>query len=256
MRTIRHGEAESCIGVYDDYHHSFALELAKRGHSVLCPELRGFGALSDLARDLEGYRLNYWEWGGPMAYSLVTDAFLYGHTLLGETVEDLLRWERWLADDLRITQVQVAGISYGGDLALIYPVFSQRVMRIFASGTLGSFRVIFSHCYNAPAHCVPHVLKWMDRADIAGLNAPRPLMLHYGELDIPREGNYSAAFNDTVPDAVAEVRRIYGALSAANNVQLVVSAGLGHEMDLDVIERFLAPALANGSAGLFNTSTA
>jgi dienelactone hydrolase len=241
-----HGEAESCIGLYDDYHHSFAFELAKRGHCVLCPELRGFGALSDLARDLEGYRLNYWEFGGPMAYSLVTDGFLHGHTLLGETVEDLLRWETWLEDDLGIGQVQVAGISYGGDLACIYPVFSQKVTRILASGTLGSFSIIFSRCYNAPAHCVPHVLNWLDRADIAGLNAPRPLMLHYGELDTPGEGNYSASFNDSVPDAVAEVRRIYGAVSAATNVQLVVSLRLGHEMDLDVLERFLAPALAQG----------
>jgi hypothetical protein len=62
---------------------------------------------------------------------------------------------------------------YGGDLALTYAVFSTRVCRIFASGTLGSFEPIFSEGRNAPAHCVPGVLEWLDRADIAGLNAPR-----------------------------------------------------------------------------------
>ena len=46
---------------------------------------------------------------------------------------------------------------------------------------LTSFAPIFSRCYNAPAHCIPPVLRWMDRADIAGLNAPRPIALHYGD---------------------------------------------------------------------------
>lgn len=41
------------------------------------------------------------------------------------------------------------------------------------------FEPIFSQGRNAPAHCVPGVLDWLDRADIAGLNAPRPLMLPY-----------------------------------------------------------------------------
>src|SRR4051794_9493071 len=72
--------------------------------------------------------------------------------------EDLLRWEGWLARTHGIKAVQVAGISYGGDLALTCPVFSARVERIFASGTFGSFAPIFERCYNAPAHTVPGVL--------------------------------------------------------------------------------------------------
>lgn len=236
-----HGEVESCIGLYDDYHHQSALDLAQRGHRVLCPELRGFGALRDLALDREGYRLDYWAWGSHMAYSLVTDAFLHGYTLLGETIEDLLRWEEWLTHDCEVEQVQVVGISYGGDLALTYPVFSRRVERIFASGTLGSFDVIFARGYNAPAHCVPHVRKWMDRADIAGLNAPRPLMLHYGELDTPSHDNYSASNNETVPQSIEDVRRIYAAMFAEESVQVVITPGRGHEMDLDALAHFLAP---------------
>ena len=122
-----------------------------------------------------------------MAYSLATDAFLKGYTLPGATVEDLLRWEDWLVRILGVQLLQVVGISYGGDLALTCPVFSSGVERIFASGTLGSFEPIFSRCYNAPAHCIPRVLQWMDRADIAGLNAPCPIALHYGERDRVRQ---------------------------------------------------------------------
>jgi dienelactone hydrolase len=239
MAIHGHGEAEPCIGVGDDYHHMFALDLARRGRTVLCPELRGFGALRDLAAGLDGHRLDYWAWGQHMAYSLVTDAFQRGKTLLGETVEDLLRWEDWLARAHGVDDVKVVGISYGGDLALCYPVFSARVERIFASGTLGSFDPIFARCYNAPAHCVPGVLAWLDRADIAGLNAPRPLALHYGELDTPSPQNHSASFNETVPDAVEELRAIYRAAGAADGVRLVVSPGLRHEMDTAAAAAFL-----------------
>jgi dienelactone hydrolase len=239
MAIHGHGEVEPCIGVRDDYHHQFALELARRGHTVLCPELRGFGVLSDLARGLDGYRLDYWQWGQHMAYSLVTDAFQKGHTLIGATVEDLLRWEGWLARERSVETVHAVGISYGGDLALTYPVFSSRVDRIFASGTLGSFVPIFSRGYNAPAHCIPGVLDWMDRADIAGLNAPRPICLHYGALDVPGPGNFSASYNETVVSSVEELRAIYAAAGASEHISLVVSEGRKHEMDIEALALFL-----------------
>jgi cephalosporin-C deacetylase-like acetyl esterase len=234
-----HGEVEPCLGSVDDYHHGFALALAQQGYVVLCPELRGFGLLRDLARDLDGHRLDYWQWGQHMAYSLVTDALQKGRTLIGDTIADLLCWESWLIESQRATTVDVIGISYGGDLALTYPVFSEGVNRIFASGTLGSFEPIFARGYNAPAHCIPGILQWMDRADIAGLNAPRPLALHYGSLDVPGPDNFSASYNESVAPALDELRAIYRAAGAEEQVKLVVSEGKGHEMDLEAAASFL-----------------
>ena len=124
----------------------------------------------------------YWNAQRGRQFTFVTEGFLYGKTMLGQNVDDLLRWENWLSESMRVTEIDAVGISYGGDLALAYPVFSRRVKKIFASGTLGSFSMIYSRSYNAPAHCIPGVLKWMDRSDIAGLNAPRPIIVHYGEL--------------------------------------------------------------------------
>ena len=169
----------------------------------------------------------------------MTDGFLHGRTLIGETTADLLRWEAWWASR-GMAELDVAGISYGGDLCLTYPAFSRRVRRVFCSGSFGSFAAIFARCYNAPAHCVPGVLTWMDRADIAGLGAPRPIAFHYGDQDVPASWNNSAAYNETVGPALEQLRAIYREFDADEDaVSLVVTKDRGHEMDNDALLAFI-----------------
>lgn len=240
MAIHGHGEVEPCIGLYEDYHHRFALRLAQAGHFVLCPELRGFGVLGDMAFGDERYCLDYWKSQRGRQFTLISDAFLYGQTVIGQTVADLLRWERWLRENYGVETLDVAGISYGGDLAVTYPAFSKRIGKVYTSGSMGSFAGIFSRCYNAPAHGIPNVLNWLDRSDIAGLSAPRPIRLHYGELDTPGPHNNSAAYNETVQPALGELRSIYKAFGAESQVSLHVTPGSWHEMDNEDLHRFLA----------------
>ena len=240
MAIQGHGSPEPPIGLEDDYHHRFALELAKEGHLVLCPTSRGFSSLGDLAYGDEDHTLDYWVSTRGRQFTLVTDAFLHGKTLVGETTEDLLRWESWLSEAKGVAALDVAGISYGGDLAFTYPVFSKRVDRIYSSGSLGSFSAIFSRCYNAPAHAIPGVLKWMDRSDIAGLNAPRRQRFHYGELDTAGPENNSASYNETVEPSLDELRRIYSGFGGEGKVSLKVTKGSHHEMDIADLRAFLS----------------
>jgi len=236
------GLGAGCLGLADDAYRGFAMALAKAGRRVLLPIHRGFGPLRDLALHRKGWRLDYEQ---SMHFSYVTDAFLHGRTVVGENVEDLLRWEDWLAGAAAVRRVAAVGLSYGGDLALAYPVFSRRADRIFASGSSGSFALHFSRCYNGPAHCVPGILRWMERTDVAGLNAPRPLAVHYGQrdtpsLDDPSGENLAAAYNEAVPGFVEQVRAIYAAAGAAEKVRLFVTPDAGHAMDVEALTEFLA----------------
>jgi len=234
------GKAEGPLGLARDGYNAFALELAKAGFVVLLPIHRGFGVLRDISAGRRGYRLDYEQ---SMHFSYVMDAFVRGRTVVGENVDDLLRWENWLTEAMSVQSVFAAGLSYGGDLALAYPVFSERVERIFASGSSGSFALHFCRCYNGPAHCVPGICDWMERSDVAGLNAPRPLAIHYGEMDTPclnepGGDNYAAAYNEGVPSLIAEAEEIYAAAGAEGNVRLIVTPGAGHALDVQAMLDF------------------
>ncbi|MBN1185396.1 MAG: hypothetical protein JXB49_24135 [Bacteroidales bacterium] len=239
MAVHGHGMVEPVIGTTDDYHHRYAYELAKAGYMVLCPELRGFSTLGDLSSNIELDNLDYWVYHGRQ-FTLITEGFQHGKTLIGETIADLVAWETWWAKAYNVKSFDVAGISYGGDLVLYYPVFSKRVNKIFCSGSLGSFEGIFATSYNAPAHCIPGILEWMDRSDITGLNAPRPIMLHYGELDTPGPDNHSASYNKTVEPAISELKAIYANEKAEDKVYLRVTSNSYHEMDNELLKDFLS----------------
>jgi len=223
-------DVKGILGIVDDYHHGFGMELCRAGFIVLVPELRGFGTIVNLAAD-DNRKLIYYNWGELMAYTLVTDAFMKGYTLIGDTVSDLYAWASYLCGHAKQANYSVAGISYGGDLALVLAALDERVDNTFASGTLGSMTPIFDTCYNAPAHCVPNILKYMDRQEIASCIAPRPLAVHYGELDTPSPENSSAALNETAIPTFHEVKRFYGILNAEENIRLIISPDMKHEMN-------------------------
>lgn len=79
----------------------------------------------------------------------------------------------------------------------------------------------------------------MDRSDIAGLNVPRPIRLHFGEKDTPGPRNNSSSYNETVEPSLEELRAIYRAFDAEGRVSLRVTPGAEHEMENEDLIAFL-----------------
>jgi cephalosporin-C deacetylase-like acetyl esterase len=231
-------DVKGILGIKDDYHHGFGRELCLAGFVTLVPELRGFGTIVNLAEN-DGRKLIYYNWGELMTYTLVTDAFIKGYTLVGDTVNDLYAWRSYLLKFTKKANYLIAGISYGGDLSLILSALDKKIEKTFASGTLGSLEQIFDTCYNAPAHCIPNILKFMDRQEIAQCIAPRSLAIHYGELDKPSPQNSSAAYNETAIPVFSKVKYFYERMGAENNIKFIITPNLKHEMDNNVLINYM-----------------
>jgi hypothetical protein len=61
-----------------------------------------------------------------------------------------------------------------------------------------------------------------------------------GELDVPGPENGSASNNASVPIAFDELRTIYRSFGVENRVQMQVSPGKGHEMDIPLLLKYFA----------------
>ena len=203
-------------------------------------------ALGNVAHGDNAICLDYWTSHRGHQFSLISEAFLHGQTMIGQTTGDLLAWEDWLSRKHGVQHVDVCGISYGGDLAVTYPVFSARAWRLYASGTLGSFTAIFcaatTHRRTAyPAsstgwtaaispgsmrrvHCDCTTANWMCPA----------------ELPIPR--TITTRHRTTKRCSSPSMRRgqIYKACGAEQQVSTNVSPRSWHEMDIPDLLQFLA----------------
>ncbi|MBN1185382.1 MAG: hypothetical protein JXB49_24065 [Bacteroidales bacterium] len=217
MSVLGHSTVESSTGIEDDCHHRYALELIREGCLIFYSELRGFSTSGDLASNMEFDNIDYWVTLGRQ-FTLVTEGFQHDKALLGETITDLIARENWMTNAYNGESVDVEGISFRGDLVLYYPVFSKCMNNIFCSESPGSVDEIFATCFNAPARCIPDILKWIDRSDITGLNVPRQGILHYGEMDTPGPGNHSAAYNKTVELGFKDLKEIYASGDAENRI--------------------------------------
>jgi fermentation-respiration switch protein FrsA (DUF1100 family) len=141
--------------------------------------------------------------------AVAANALLLGRTLLGLRVWDVLR----LIDYIRMRPepladpIGCAGLSGGGMVALFSAALDQRIACAVVSGYFNTFRdsiMAIDHCL---CNYVPGILQYAEMADIAGLIAPRPLLIESGARDpiFPAEATRRA---------LEELRRVYVAFGA------------------------------------------
>ena len=160
--------------------YDYAGQLAKRGYMVFVPELRGFGQRLEDAEYQEGED----QWISS-CYAVSVNALLLGKTLLGLRVYDVMR----LIDYIRTRPENLAdtlgcvGLSGGGMVTLFTTALDERITCAVVSGYFNTFRDSIMSVRHCLCNFVPGMAHLAEMVDIAGLVAPRPLLIETGTRD-------------------------------------------------------------------------
>ncbi|MFB6150885.1 MAG: alpha/beta hydrolase family protein [Haloarculaceae archaeon] len=208
----------------DEQRRDIGRQAVRRGYAVIAPDLRGFGDLTGPEPDADGYR---------RCTTMQKHAQLLGRTLLGERVWDVTRLLSVVTDrpELDGDRIGIAGHSGGGAVALFAAALEDRLSPVAVSGFFCAFEdsiVATDHC---ECNYVPGLLALGEVWDVAGLVAPRPLLVSAGEADhlFPVDG---------VERAFAELERIYRAAGRPDRCRLAIGPG-GHRVHPDHVWSFV-----------------
>ena len=196
-----------------------AISCMKRGIAALCIEQRSFGERSERAMETPS---------GDGCQDAAMHALFLGRTLMGERVFDVDRAIDYLMQrrDADPQRIGVTGNSTGGMISLFAAALLPRIRFAMPSSCLSSFRDSFLAMGHCSCNFVPGLLNVADMADIAGLIAPKPLVIVHGREDhlFPIR---------SAQRTFRELQATYKAAGASKNCTLVVGPG-GHRYYADL----------------------
>lgn len=195
--------------------YDYAGQLARRGYMVFVPEMRGFGERMEAPEHREGEA----QWTSS-CYAVGVNALLLGKTLLGLRIYDVMRlvdYIRSLPGDLTDT-LGCVGLSGGGMVTLFTTALDARITSAVVSGYFNSFRSSIMAMRHCLCNFVPGIVRSAEMVDIAGLVAPRPLLIETGAQDpiFPTAATQQA---------YKELQKIYSVFGAVQNLDIDVFQG-------------------------------
>lgn len=169
-------EDEHCDAIRQ-MNYDYGLQMAKAGYLTIIPELRGFGERRDGVDPFPGR--------DACNVNFIKGA-LFGSYMLGLNVWDIMRVIDYLETRPEVDpkRIGMMGLSYGGTMT----TFTAAVdVRIAAADVMGYVNPWAEFAVKRANFCgiqlLPEVYKYFDTPDIAGLIAPRPLLLEMGIYD-------------------------------------------------------------------------
>ena len=194
----------------------FMLQCIEEGFSCVCIDQRCFG-----------------ERGGtpnPDCYVASMTALLSGRTLLGGRVWDIMKLidiiESDFSDKVDTDKIYCMGNSGGGTATFYATALDKRIKGAIPSCAFATFSGSIGAMYHCACNYVPNIANYFDMAEIAGLIAPRPLVIVSGKED------------NIFPLATAEhefkrLSEIYYKNSSAPENCVHVKGGAGHRFYKD-----------------------
>ena len=184
------------------------MELAKRGFIVAAPEISCFGERAhDYSKLAERRRPT-------TCHNANTYAMMLGGSVAGMRVWDGMRAVDYL-ESLKMADVSrlgVMGISGGGMHAFFSACLDQRIKAAVISGYFCDWRNSILSINHCTCNFVPGLLKLGELSDLAGLIAPRPVLVENGTRDdiFPIEA---------VKKTVRKARRAWKVFGAEKNLE-------------------------------------
>lgn len=196
--------------------YDYAGQLAKLGYLVFVPELRGFGKRLE---DPEYQEASDPQWIAS-CYAVSVNALLLGKTLLGLRVYEVMRLIDYIhtRPEPLVDTLGCVGLSGGGMVTLFTTALDQRITCAVVSGYFNTFRDSIMAVRHCLCNFVPGIVQIAEMVDIAGLVAPRPLLIETGTQDpiFPTEATQQA---------YKSLQKIYSVFDAVQNLDIDIFEG-------------------------------
>jgi hypothetical protein len=217
---------------FEEENGDVAVQAVRKGFLVIAPATRGLGCFG--LPDLWG------RFGNRDCRSHMLHCLVAGRTAIGERVWDMGRFIDFAVRDPEVNEEEILmmGNSGGGMVTLYSAACDDRIGTAIPSCAFSMFvrsEGYLSHC---DCNTVPGILKFGEFFDIAGLIAPRNLLVvngRYDQLHRPVD----------VDRALAGLRRIFNAAGAGDRFQSAYGEG-GHRFYSDLMWPFVTLAKRKG----------
>ncbi len=168
-RPIYEGDEDKIINGDRD----FARQIAARGQAALAIEQRGFGERGGTPE-------------GPACLHPALQALLLGRTLIGERCWDISRAIDAVAAHFPMIdtgRIAVMGNSGGGTAAIYSAAVDTRIAAAMPSCAFCGYAASIGVRRHCACNYIPGIVQAFDMGDLAGLIAPRPLIVVSGRDD-------------------------------------------------------------------------
>ena len=187
------------------HHYNYGEEMARRGFLTICPDLRVFGERSDGGDPYPGK--------DKCNVHFVCDMIMGIYTLT-LNIWDMKRCVDYLQSrpDVDPARIGMMGLSQGGTMTAFTAAVEPRIRAADIIGYVNPWeRFGVNRANFCGSQVVPEIFSYFDTHDIAGLIAPRPLLIEMGVHDttFPIEDQLAG---------YEGVRRIYGAAGASDEL--------------------------------------
>lgn len=198
--------------VPDGYHKDFGVALCRRGFLVAAPEISCFGERTNNYDHLNKVM------GQPVPYTChhtANLAFHLGGSVVGLRIYDAFKLVDYLGTrpDTDINRLGAMGISGGGMHTFFSTCLDERIKACVVSGYFCTFRESIFAMDHCTCNFVPGLHRFGEIYDLAGLIAPRPMLVEAGLRDpiFPIAG---------VRDSVSRTRKIYNLFGFPDRIEV------------------------------------